>query len=139
MDFELINFSINKLKLNEGFRSKPYKCTSGKLTIGYGRNIEDVGISNEEAEYLLSNDVKNAYNDLNKNISFFNKLSFNVKYVLIDMCVNMGISKLLGFKKMILALSNNNFKAASVEMLNSVWANQVGKRAKDLSKIVEKG
>ena len=49
---------MESLKSQEGLRCKPYKCTSGKLTIGYGRNLEDVGISQKEAEYLFENDVR---------------------------------------------------------------------------------
>ena len=48
---------IGMLKRHEGLRLKPYQDTIGKLTIGYGRNLDDRGISKEEAEYLLRNDI----------------------------------------------------------------------------------
>lgn len=49
---------------DEGFRSKPYKCTAGKLTIGVGRNIEDNGITEDEAMYLLENDIASCIKQL---------------------------------------------------------------------------
>ena len=41
---------LEHLKIEEGFRSFPYLCTAKKMTIGFGRNIEDVGVTEAEAE-----------------------------------------------------------------------------------------
>lgn len=59
---------LNQLRSHEGLRLKPYRCTSNKLTIGYGRNIEDNGITIDEAEYLLNNDVDKCIKQLNLNL-----------------------------------------------------------------------
>ena len=49
---------IAQLKRHEGFRAKPYQCSANKTTIGYGRNLQDVGITEGEAVSLLNNDIQ---------------------------------------------------------------------------------
>lgn len=126
------------LKIDEGFRAKPYKCSAGKLTIGYGRNIEDVGISEDEALYLLNNDISYCYNKLKAVFPFFETLSKPRQYVLINMCYNIGITRLAGFKRMLAELSQGNYNQAAAEMLNSKWAAQVPNRAARLAEIMKK-
>ena len=130
---------INKmLKKHEGFSSKPYLDTTGNLTIGYGRNLHAVGISYDEAELMLTNDIKKVVKFLSK-IETYRKLDSSRQSVLINMCFNMGIKKLLNFKKMWTAIEVGDFKRASLEMLDSLWAKQVKGRALELSKIMERG
>jgi lysozyme len=132
----LIKFSENLLIRHEGLELKPYKCTSNKITIGIGRNLEDKGISKEEALILLENDIKEHIVFLEK-LSFWDSLSDIRKSVLIDMVHNLGQTGFLGFKKMLKAISENNFTLAKKEMLNSKWAMQVGNRAYELADIIE--
>lgn len=117
------------IKLHEGKRLKPYLCTAGKLTIGYGRNLEDVGISDREAHILLANDVKKCLNDLKGNLNFWHELSAVRQAVLIDMCYNLGWGGLSKFKHFLAALEAKDFNMAAAEMLDSKWAKQVGTRA----------
>jgi len=124
---------IEQLKIDEGFRSKPYKCSAGKLTIGYGRNIEDNGITKEEAEILLYNDVGLVTNELSGTFSWFYGLSKIRKSVLINMAFNLGMPRLKAFKRMIAALGVNDYEEAARQMLDSKWANQVGDRATRLA------
>jgi lysozyme len=124
---------LEQLKKHEGFRSKPYYCTAGKLTIGYGRNLDDVGITKDEAEELLLNDVREAANDLIRNYPFTDNLDTVRFECLVNMCFNLGISRLSQFKKMWAAIEEKNFRKASEEMLDSKWAKQVGDRAHELS------
>lgn len=124
---------IEQLKKHEGIRLKPYKCTAGKLTIGVGRNIEDRGISEDEAEYMLQNDIDICMHELSKNLPFFYGIPEVAQIVLIDMCFNMGMPRLLKFKKTLNYIADQDFKLASVEMLDSNWAGQVGIRANYLS------
>ena len=126
------------IKKHEGLRLKPYKCPAGKLTIGYGRNLDDNGISASEAEALLFNDIQKCYADCAK-LPCWNKLNEARQAVLIDMCFNLGINRLKGFKKMFSALERRDYKTASKEMLDSGWARQVKSRATELSKIMQKG
>ena len=126
------------LKIDEGFRAKPYKCSAGKLTIGYGRNIEDVGISEDEALYLLNNDISYCYNKLYAVYPWFKELDGARQYVLVNMCYNIGITRLSGFKRMLKSLQFNDFETAASEMLNSKWAAQVPNRAARLAEIMKK-
>lgn len=129
-------FSI--LKKHEGLNLKPYTDTVGKLTIGYGRNLEDRGISEEEALFLLSNDVEDAWNEA-MHFSFFPGLSETRKVVIVDMIFNLGIRKFHTFKKMIAALENGYYQQAADEMVDSLWAIQVGGRAVELVKMMRQG
>lgn len=123
----------------EGMKLKPYRCSAGKLTIGVGRNLEDKGLSNEEALFLLQNDIIEAVKELKKAFLFFDSLNETRQIVLIDMCFNLGINGLKKFKKMIKALENQDFSLASKEMLSSCWAKQVGARARSLALLMETG
>ncbi|MGA1846771.1 glycoside hydrolase family protein [Deferribacter abyssi] len=128
-----------QLILHERLRLKPYRdSVKGKLTIGVGRNLDDVGISEDEALYLLRNDIAKVENEL-KQFEWFNKLDGVRKKVLIDMDFNLGLPKFLTFKRMIAALKEGDFKKASDEMLDSRWAMQVKRRAVRLSIMMETG
>ncbi len=129
----------NMIKKHEGLRLKPYRCTAGKLTVGIGRNLDDRGISEDEANYLLQNDITLCKIDLDENVGWWRKLNKNRQRVLIDMCFNLGIARLLQFKKFLQFLQKGEWEKASSEMLDSRWAKQVGVRADELSRIVETG
>ncbi len=124
---------------HEGLRLKPYHCTSGKLTIGIGRNLDNVGISKEEALILLGNDIERCHSSLNLNLPWWIRLDEKRKLVLIDMCFNMGIVGLLGFKTTLSLIKDGKYKEAAKAMLESKWAEQTGNRATELSKIMEGG
>lgn len=124
---------VQELIQHEGLRLKPYKCTAGKLTIGVGRNIEDRGISQDEAMYLLDNDIKLSRAELTKNLPWFTKAHVKVKEVLINMHINLGWPRLSGFKNTLSLLGKGKYNEAAAEMLNSQWAKQVGSRAIYLS------
>lgn len=127
---------IEMLKAEEGLRLKPYTCPAGKLNIGVGRNIEDRGISEDEAMYLLKNDIEMVLNELAHNFNWFRSAPETVQIVLADMCFNMGISRLRQFKNTLAYLESRNYQAAAVEMLDSAWAKQVGGRALKLSDMI---
>lgn len=122
---------------HEGLKLKPYRDTVGKLTIGIGRNLDDVGISRIEAVYLCSNNIDQCFDDLRKNFSWFNILPDNAQLVLVDMCFNMGIGKLLTFKNTLLLIQNGKYEEASISMLQSKWATQVGNRAIEDSNLLK--
>ena len=88
---------MEELKKEEGFRAKVYKCTAGKNTIGFGRNLDDNGITYEEAEYLLKNDIKMVDTWLNDNVPIYANLTPERQFVLIDMCFNLGFAGVLKF------------------------------------------
>ena len=122
----------------EGLRLKPYTCPTGRLTIGYGHNLEN-GISQEIAEVLLQTDLSYAQMEVGGNLPWANELDEVRQFVLIDMCFNMGIAKLLTFKKFLAALQTKNYVTAAQEMLDSRWAGQVGRRAQELAEMMKTG
>lgn len=127
-----------QLKRDEGIRLKPYRDTVGKLTIGVGRNLDDVGISEEEAMTLLFHDVDRIIDSLD-GFSWTIPLD-NVRFnVLVNMAFNVGVAGLKKFKKLIAAVSSGDYAAASREMLNSRWAKQVGDRAVRLARQMQEG
>lgn len=131
--------ALDILKKHEGLRLKPYRCTAGKLTIGYGRNLEDKGISEREALSMLMEDIGDTYNFLNSRYGWFHELNRSRQAVCIDMAYNLGMAGFHSFKKTRLHLANHDFDLAAREMLDSKWAKQVGQRAKDLAKIMKEG
>ena len=141
MNFENVKQSI---KQHEGLRLKPYKCPANKLTIGYGRNIEDNGISQSEADILLENDINNTYIELSSQLELnyyfeFEKLPKNVQDVLLEMAFQLGVPRFMKFKKTIGLIKQSAYFEASIEMLNSLWAKQTPKRAKKLSNLMKGG
>ncbi len=130
----------NQLIKHEGLVLNPYKCTSGALTIGVGRNLDARGISKAEAMYMLDNDLKECINQLQTHLSdIYVTLNETRRLVLVNMCFNLGIFGLLQFRKTIAFLRAKDYESASKEMLNSKWATQVGNRAKELAEMMRKG
>jgi len=127
------------IKLHEGLRLKPYECLAGYLTIGYGRNIQLNGITINEAEMLLDNDIERVVKELEKWLTVFKELSDNRKAALIDMSYNLGFNKLFQFRKFLAALQKQDFEEAAKEMLDSKWAAQVGNRATVLANMIKEG
>jgi lysozyme len=130
-----MNYLIDMIKQHEGLRLKPYHCTADKLTIGYGRNLEDRGITNDEAEYMLRNDIQLCYQELDC-FSWFKDLDEPRQYALVDLCFNMGLPVLLKFRKALAAMAEGLYDKAADEFLDSKWAKQVGEaRSKKLRKL----
>ena len=133
MDIEALK---DQLILHEGLKLEPYECTAGKLTIGVGRNIEDIGITEDEARYLLDNDILRVCDELDRNLPWWRDLSDARQHVLVDMVFNLGISRFMQFQNTIAAIESGDYDLASKEMLDSRWADQVGNRAKTLSRMM---
>lgn len=129
---------INQLKSDEGLRLNPYKCTEGYLTIGYGRNLETNGISENEAEVMLVNDIYRVMESLNDYGLLIDHTQPR-QDVLINMAFQMGINGLLKFKNMLRALDDRSYSLAAKEMLNSLWAKQTPERAKRLARQMRLG
>ncbi len=130
---------IDMLIGDEGLKLLPYRCTADKLTIGIGRNLEDRGISHEEALYLCKNDIAGVAAALQENLPCYAGLSDSRRMVLINMGFNLGITGLLKFKQMLVALEQGDYKSAANEMLDSAWARQVHGRAIRLAAIMQTG
>jgi lysozyme len=139
---------IEQIKRHEGFRPKSYRCTAGKLTIGYGYNLtanylrlsslelyhsQLVGMGKHEAERLLKLMIAKITDQLEEALPVINRLDHVRQDILINMTYNLGLAGLLKFKKMIAALEKKDYQKASIEMLNSKWQSDVGQRAQELS------
>lgn len=127
---------LRELIRDEGFSRTTYTCPLGKTTIGYGRNLDSVGISEGEALYLLENDIKwikETFELENGFTPWFKNKPEYVQEVLINMAYNLGIHGLLQFKKSIQLIKDDKYEEAAEEILNSKWAKQVGDRAVRLS------
>lgn len=120
------------IKVDEGLRLDLYQDTVGKQTIGYGRCLDDVGISRDEAEYLFHNDIIRVVDAL-KRMDFWETLSANRQAVLINMAFCLGIYGIKKFKKMIAALRIADYTEAGAQILDSKFAKQTGERANRLA------
>jgi len=124
------------LMAQEGLRLKPYTDSVGKLTIGVGRNLDDKGISKDEASMLLNADIADAIDDVQHLFSCYDELSEPRKMVLVSMAFNMGRERLGKFTRFIGAVHRSDWEDAADEMLDSTWAKQVGPRAVTLSRMM---
>ena len=122
---------------DEGLRLKPYRDTMGKLTIGVGRNLDGPGITEAEAQQLLVNDVAVVEEAVRRTLPWTAQLSPTRQAVLINMGFNLGVGGLLRFRLMLDALKDGNYHLAAREMLSSLWATQVGVRARRLAAQLE--
>lgn len=130
---------IEQLKRHEGIKLTPYKCTSDKLTIGVGRNLEDVGISEEEAEILLQNDIQRAVNQLKERFPWTLELDEVRFAALINFTFNVGIGTVSKFVNAMALLKGKKYDMAADEFLNSRWAKQVGQRAVEVTEQIRTG
>lgn len=129
---------LRQLKLHEGVAKHPYRDTTGHWTIGVGRNLDDVGLDDDEIDLLLSHDIdRRARNELSRVHPAWVLLSQARRDVLIDMMFNMGAPRLSQFHRMWAAVREERWADAAEEMLDSRWAEQVGDRAVRLAKMME--
>ena len=132
---DLLPLLILNLRRDEGVRHKPYKDTVGKLTIGVGRNLDDNGISEDEMNLMLANDVHRHIEEANRMWPWIKQKPVAVKLGLYNMAFNMGIPVLSQFTTMLDRLEKDDYEAAAVAALNSKWAKQVGKRAARIAEL----
>ena len=134
-----LDICAGQLPVDEGSKSHPYRDTVGILTIGVGRNLESVGLRQDEISLMLRNDSAAADKDAQALVPSFQALSDQRKAVLVNMCFNLGRSRLSAFVRFLGAVSDGRFNDAADEMLASMWAVQVGQRAQRLAKMMREG
>jgi len=122
-----------QLILHEGLKLMPYRCTSDKLTIGVGRNLDDRGISEETAMQMLDEDINIVHGELLKAIPEFTSYPNAVQESLVDLAFNMGTPTLIKFKATLAALNSQQWAIAADELLDSRYARQVGQRAQTIA------
>lgn len=133
---------VDQLRRHEGVRSHAYVCSAGYLTVGVGRNIDSnggLGLSEQEIDFLLLNDISRCDNELAANFKWYADLDYIRKEALINICFNLGITRLKGFKKALSAMEKGSYRLAALEFLDSKWAEQVGRRAVELAAQIETG
>jgi len=149
-----IDLLIEKLKIEEGFKYKAYRCTKGYLTIGVGRNLETNPLSmseinslnkgqmkayytndwdnfvltDENVDMLLMNDIRNIDRQY-KVIFGLNMLNESAMLVVYDMIFQMGLNGFKKFKKTISYLKDEQYFNAGNEIMDSQYAKQTLNRA----------
>ena len=125
---------LNELLIrHEGLRLTPYRDTKGLLTIGVGRNLDEVGLTKDEALLLLSNDLERVRCELDQALPWWNKLGEVREAVLISLGYNLGVltppgkAKLLTFSHTLDLIKNARYAEAADRLLTLPWADQVGK------------
>jgi len=109
---------------HEGEKLFPYRCTADKLTIAMGRNLSDVGISKEEARFMLLNDIKAVITDLKKIFPNWSTMTKNRQNALADLRFQLGPSGFRGFEKMIKAILVDDWATAKKQYLDSKYARE---------------
>tara|TARA_R100000664_G_scaffold20888_1_gene30139 strand:+ start:1659 stop:2066 length:408 start_codon:yes stop_codon:yes gene_type:complete len=130
----MLNFKqlIERIAVNEGFRSKVYKCSEGVDTIGHGFTW----LSEEESLHILTGRVSQLHLKLLDDLDWYKDMPPEIQGVIIEMCFQIGFSGVMKFRKMIANMQDKNWKEASKEMLDSLWAKQTPSRANRLADIV---
>lgn len=125
------------LKKHEGEKLEIYKCSMGYQTIGVGHNLDTKPISKRVSDLMLEDDVEDSIADCKRNISFFDSLDDVCQEALVNLCFNMGIAKLMQFKKTLAHLQDGNREKAANELLDSRYATQVGYRAIEVASMIK--
>ena len=131
----MIEELINQLAEDEGTvrndsnRHIVYKCPAGKYTVGYGIEVEEHGLSEDEARMLLRQRVLDVMKEVDNNYPFIQNSPLPIKLCFYNMAFNLGITRLSKFRNMIAALEEGDYDRAGKEAKDSQWYNQVGKRA----------
>lgn len=127
-----------RLSLEEGRKYSIYTDTTGNVSVGIGRNLTGVGVSDDEIDLMFTNDIARTVAFLDANLPWWSTLDDVRQSVIVDMAFNMG-AKLLEFHQMLAAVQAADWQTAHDQMLSSVWASQVKQRAQNLARIMLTG
>ena len=131
----------DQLRIHEGVRSHAYKCSANMITVGVGRNIDEnggIGLSDDEIDYLLENDIKRCKQEL-ISLSWFPDLDAVRQDAIVNLCFNLGLTRLMGFQNAMGAMAVGDYEKAADEFLDSRWAKQVGQRSLDVAHMIRTG
>ena len=138
----MIEQLTRQLRRDESVRAHLYFDSEGYATIGVGRLIDSRrggGLRDSEINLLLANDIEEVMISLRDRLPWFEALNEARQGVLANMAFNLGVGGLLGFSKTLAMVERGEYAAASVEMLDSKWARQVGRRADRLAEQMKTG
>ncbi|MBR8429373.1 glycoside hydrolase family protein [Burkholderia cenocepacia] len=138
----MANYDALKLKAeltrDEDRRYRIYTDTVGKVSGGIGRNLTDKGFRDNEIDLMYQNDIADTEAWLDRNLPWWRTLDPVRQRVLMNMAFNMQ-GRLLGFRNFLAAAQRADWSVAAAEMLDSLWARQVGDRAKRLASMMRSG
>lgn len=126
------------IKHHETFNPYPMLNDNKNVIIGFGHNLDAKGISYEMANFIFEKDFQECLDDL-EHFKWYKNQPINVKHALINMCFSLGVTGLIGFKKMISYLLVNDYANAALEILDSNWAISNSARAKDVALMMRQG
>jgi lysozyme len=132
---------LRMLKRQEGVSKFAYEDHLGYITVGVGRCLDPemgLGLSDDEINYLLRNDIERCYSELSV-FSWFYDLNQTRQEALVSMLFQLGLTKFLGFKKTLKYIAEGKYEQAAKEMLDSKWAEQTPNRANEISYMIETG
>jgi lysozyme len=130
---------IESIKRHEGWRNKAYQDSLGVWTIGYGTNLQELIITEEQGERWLIEHLED-FLAAAKRFPEWEYLDTKARRnVFVEMIYNMGPSRVAGFKNMLGAFREQDWELAAKEMLTSRWAEQVGTRAERLAALMRQG
>ena len=133
---------IETLKRHEGVKYYVYKDHLGYDTIGVGRCLKQgvgLGLTHDEVDYLLINDINRCLEELDAAFPWFKDLTEIRREAMINLCFNLGLTRLRKFEKALAAMSIHNYEEAANEFLDSRWAKQVGNRSKEVTEMIRTG
>ena len=136
-----MNKLIDMLKRQEGKSRWAYEDHLGYVTVGVGRCLDPekgLGLSDDEIDYLLRNDITRCYQELDI-FSWFHDLDEVRQHAIVSMLFQLGLPKFLEFKKTLAFLAEGKYSQAANEMLDSKWARQTPNRAREISYMVKTG
>tara|TARA_R110002020_G_scaffold469915_1_gene695297 strand:- start:602 stop:1045 length:444 start_codon:yes stop_codon:yes gene_type:complete len=124
----------DQLIAHEGMELRLYKCPAGKWSIGAGRNLQDRGITEDEARHLLNNDIRISIDELTNTFRWFTRLDETRQAAMVELHFNLGLSNLKTFTKTLGLIAEAvegrvAWHDVGRELLNSKWADQVGRRS----------
>ena len=133
-----------ELKEDEGCKYEIYLDHLGLPTHGIGHLITEwdeeyekkVGteVSKERVNECFAKDVETVLEDCKVLYSNFDELPEEVQLILANMMFNMGRTRLSKFSKLKLAVDDEDWMEASIQMEDSRWYKQVPNRAERLCK-----
>lgn len=129
----------NDIAKRPALRFTLYKRLHIRMVMSIGRDFENHGISEVEAMTMLNNDIERVKQEIKGRLPICLTLNDKRYEVLVNMCFNLGINRLLKFKRMFAALDMTDYPEAAREMLDSRWARQVGNRSKELAEKMRDG
>ncbi|WP_175899684.1 glycoside hydrolase family protein [Burkholderia vietnamiensis] len=127
-----------ELTRDEGRMKRIYVDTVGKVSGGIGRNLTDKGFRDNEIDLMYENDIAETEAWLDRNLTWWRSLDPVRQRVVMNMAFNMQ-GELLTFVNTLAAIQRGDYGAAADGMLNSLWAKQVGARARRLADLMRSG